>query len=118
MEFTCRKNVHPGLEKERQIGKLHATYHAGEDFLDITDGLRAIDEAILFCDLKRGSRIGHGLALGISPYEYYKYKGYKIVIPKQILLDDVVWMLQKASEMGCIIESRLKNELLEYYYSL
>ena len=98
--------------------KLHATYHAGEDFFDIVDGIRAIDETILFCGLGRGSRIGHGLAMGIDPYEYYKYKGYKIVLPKQVLLDDIAWMLNKADEMGCVIESRLKAELKERYYEL
>lgn len=98
--------------------KLHATYHAGEDFFDIVDGIRAIDETILFCGLRRGSRIGHGLAMGIDPYEYYKYKGCKIVLPKQVLLDDIAWMLNKADEMGCVIESRLKAELKERYYEL
>lgn len=28
--------------------KLRLTYHVGEDFLDIVDGLRAIDEVLLF----------------------------------------------------------------------
>ena len=112
MEFPCTRN---GIRKRT---KLHATYHAGEDFFDIADGLRAIDEAILFCWLKRGSRIGHGLAMGIDPYGYYKYKGYRIVIPKQILLDDIVWILSKADEMGCTMESRLRTELKEKYYGL
>lgn len=77
----------------------------GEDFLDIADGLRAIDEAILFCGLERGSRLGHALALGIDSYEYYKYKGYKMILPKQILIDDIAWILQKANETGCMIEN-------------
>lgn len=118
MEFAYRKEMYFRMDGKDYKGKLRATYHAGEDFLDIADGLRAIDEAVLFCGLKRGSRIGHGLALGISSYEYYKYKGYKLVIPKQVLLDDIAWMLQKAGETGCTIESRLKEELLERYYSL
>ena len=77
LEFPCKKG---GMKT-----KLHATYHAGEDFLDIADGLRAIDEAIEFCGLERGSRIGHALALGISPWDYYKYKGCKLTLPKQVL---------------------------------
>ncbi|MCI8796118.1 MAG: hypothetical protein HFG89_04585 [Dorea sp.] len=103
---------------EQRKSRLHATYHAGEDFFDIVDGIRAIDETILFCGLRRGSRIGHGLAMGIDPYEYYKYKGYKIVLPKQVLMDDIAWMLSKADEMGCTMESRLKTELKERYYNL
>lgn len=98
--------------------KLHVTYHAGEDFLDLVDGLRAVDETILFCDLKRGSRIGHGLALGISPEEYYQYKNYKIVISKQDLLDDIVWLLSKAKEVGCEIDQQLYYELKDKFYSL
>lgn len=33
--------------------ELGLTYHAGEDFLDITDGIRAIDEAINFLELQK-----------------------------------------------------------------
>lgn len=108
MEFPCGT---------RRI-KLHATYHAGEDFLDIADGLRAIDEAVLFCGLKRGSRIGHGLAMGIEPHDYYEYKGYKLIMPKQVLLDDTAWVLCKADEAGCSMDRGLKSELTELYDSL
>lgn len=98
--------------------RLHATYHAGEDFLDIVDGIRAIDETLLFCGLERGSRIGHGLALGIDPQKYYQYKGYKLVLPKQILLDDIAWMLNKGKENGCSVDGRLRTELEERFYGL
>ena len=110
LEFPCKKG---GMKT-----KLHATYHAGEDFLDIADGLRAIDEAIEFCGLERGSRIGHALALGISPWDYYKYKGCKLTLPKQVLLDDLAWILAKADETGCIIENQLRAELKERFYHL
>ena len=60
---------------QKIMTKLHTTYHVGEDFFDIVDGIRAVDEALLFCGLGRGSRIGHGLALGVDPYTYYCYKG-------------------------------------------
>ncbi|MEY8427438.1 hypothetical protein AALA00_06870 [Lachnospiraceae bacterium 46-15] len=118
LEFSCREGVHRRHDRHGWRTKLHATYHAGEDFLDIADGLRAIDETLLFCGLKRGSRIGHGLAMGINPDEYYKYKGYKLVMPKQLLLDDIAWLLSKAEETGCVIENRLKAELKERYCSL
>lgn len=72
LEFISGGNIHAGRERNEHRCKLHATYHVGEDFLDIADGLRAIDEAVLFCGLRRGSRIGHALALGIDPYKYYK----------------------------------------------
>jgi len=116
--FATDSDLQQILGKRCSYANLHATYHVGEDFLDIVDGLRAIDEAILFCGLRRGSRIGHGLALGVDTYQYYKYKAFKLVLPKQDLLDDIVWMLVKIDETGCNIESRLKCELETKYYSL
>lgn len=97
---------------------LHTTYHAGEDFFDIADGLRAIDEAMLFCGLKRGSRLGHALALGINPDEYYGFKKYTLMISKQTLIDDIVWLFCKANEFGCQMDSSLKTRLEEEYYDL
>ena len=80
--------------------KLSATYHAGEDFLDIADGLRAIDEAILFCNLKRGSRLGHALALGINAASYYELKNCNLVLSKMDIIDNVAWLLEKSKEYG------------------
>ncbi len=113
--YETRKDVYSISHKTRN---LQTTYHAGEDFFDIVDGLRAIDETLLFCGLKRGSRLGHGLALGISPEEYYKFKCYNLVLPKQVMLDDIAWMLCRADEFGCMVESSLKTRLEENYYSL
>lgn len=113
-EETCQKKS----QTRYKTRSLHTTYHVGEDFFDIIDGLRAIDETLLFCGLKRGSRLGHALALGINPEEYYKFKGNKLVLSKQILLDDIVWLFCKASELGCQIVSELKTKLEEKYYSL
>lgn len=112
-----RKNTYR-KEATMDVQMLHMTYHAGEDFFDIPDGLRAIDEAILFCNMKRGSRIGHALALGIDPEKYYNLKGYRVVLPKQILLDDIVWMYCRAKEFGCVIGEKLKTELIETYHEL
>lgn len=43
---------------------LGLTYHVGEDFYDIIDGLRAVDEVLTFLCFRNGSRLGHGLVLG------------------------------------------------------
>lgn len=97
---------------------LRATYHAGEDFLDIVDGLRAIDEAILFCGLGRGSRLGHALALGINAADYYRFKGNILVMPKQDLLDNLAWMLVKKEQYGCPSDEKLKSLLEHKFYEL
>ncbi len=104
------------IEELNQPIKLSATYHAGEDFLDIVDGLRAIDEAILFCNLKRGSRLGHALALGIDSKAYYELKNYKIILNKQDIIDDTAWLLEKSKEYGICLNSSLVSWLEHIFF--
>lgn len=80
--------------------RIGITYHVGEDFLDIADGLRAVDETIRFLEYKRGDRIGHGLVLGVNPVEFYAMKNNMIVLSKQDMLDNLVWILMRTLELG------------------
>lgn len=91
--------------------KLMATYHAGEDFLDLTDGLRAIDDVLRFLNFERGDRIGHAIALGVSASEYYKLKQYRVVLPKQELLDNIAWVLNAIARYGLRVSSQLQYQL-------
>jgi hypothetical protein len=75
-----------------ELPGLYITYHVGEDFLDLVDGLRAIDEAIKFLELRNGDRLGHALALGVSAPEYYLSKNHKIFMSRHDILDNAVWM--------------------------
>ena len=100
------------------IQTLRATYHAGEDFLDIVDGLRAIDEAILFLNLGRGNRLGHALALGVDASEYYALKNNQLTIPKQDLLDNIAWLLQRAQQWDVIIPGPTQTYLENNFYRL
>ncbi|MDE7220272.1 MAG: hypothetical protein K2O45_11730 [Oscillospiraceae bacterium] len=84
--------------------RLSLTYHAGEDFYDIADGLRAIDEAICFLDYRRGDRIGHALALGVDPQVHYQAKSMHIVLPQQNYLDNLVWLLYRCRALGVCID--------------
>lgn len=84
----------------KKLPQLRATYHVGEDFLDVADGLRAIDEAIKFLNLGYGDRIGHAIALGIDVKSWYVGKEYKIVLPRQDYLDNLVWVYHKLTEYG------------------
>ncbi len=93
---------------------LSATYHVGEDFLDIASALRAIDEAVSFLELQRGDRIGHALGLGVMPKIHYDLKGRRVYIRKQDRLDDIVWLLYRGRDLGAKINpdlyGRLKKE--------
>lgn len=50
------------------------TYHVGEEWKDVADGLRAIDEAILFLNMGNGDRLGHATVLGIDIEDWYQKK--------------------------------------------
>lgn len=105
-------------KRKDKAGNLRATYHVGEDFFDIVDGLRAIDEVMLFCGLPSGSRLGHALALGVNAANYYKFKGNVLVMPKQDLLDDLAWLLIKQGQYGCPMDEKLRSLLERKFYEL
>ncbi|UPQ76746.1 hypothetical protein [Chryseobacterium nepalense] len=106
------------LKDKLEEPKIYATYHAGEDFYDLVDGLRAIDECIRFLNLTQGDRIGHALALGIDVKEYYKFKQLKLMLPKQIVLDNIVWLLAKIRKFGIGIHRNEVNRLEKLYENL
>lgn len=55
-------------EKEKLFPlSVHVTFHAGEDFLGICDGLRAIDEAITFLEFQRATGLGMPWRLASMP---------------------------------------------------
>lgn len=90
---------------------LNYTYHVGEDFWDIADGLRAIDEAILFLNLEGYDRLGHALALGVDVDAYYLRRNHRVVMSKQNLLDNAMWLHCRARELGVLFSSNTELEL-------
>ncbi len=79
----------PFFRELRRQGVSHFTFHAGEDSYSIISGLRAIYEAIEFCELKRGDRIGHASAAGMNPDQYYEKNS---PLPIVEYLDDLVFL--------------------------
>lgn len=95
------------------------TYHVGEDFYDLTDGLRSIEEAVRFLQIGEGNRLGHCMALGMDAKRYYEERHGVVIMPRQILLDNMVWLL-KQSEYFCIcvphgIKDILNEEINRLY---
>lgn len=119
--FRFLKNHHLDGRNDHLLGtppdipKLGATFHAGEDFYDIVDGLRAIEEAIFFLDLGRGDRIGHAIALGIEPRDFYQHKGDHLMLPRHELLDNVVWLLEKLRAYAINLPNLIPD--LEQWYN-
>lgn len=106
--LTNQKN---DLQSNMLHPKLRATYHVGEDFEDIIDGLRAIDEAVIFLELKSGERLGHAMALGVNARKYYALKDNWIVLKKQDYLDNIVWLLNKSKALNINLSSAFKQKL-------
>lgn len=117
-EFACRPEVYGQAFRFLRHYGFDATFHAGEDFYDIADGLRAIDETIHFLKLKPGDRIGHALALGIDANKYYSSRHHMVALPKQWMLDNVVWILMKSKKIGINIDTKTEWFLNNTYKHL
>lgn len=104
-------NTHERLLLNQTETRLNLTYHAGEDFLDIAGALRTIDESVRFLELRRGDRIGHALGLGIDPKAHYESKGNQIFMTKQDRLDDLVWLLYRATALGAHIDHQMLRDM-------
>ena len=110
-------NRFPNYNKTKANGHtLNFTYHVGEDFWDITDGLRAIDEAILFLNMGANDRLGHALALGTDVKEYYRFRNNRVVMSKQYLLDNAAWLLCKARDLKINLSANVVQLLEEQFY--
>lgn len=102
------------------LPQLRITYHVGEDFLDIVDGLRAIEEAVRFFEMDCGDRLGHAIALGTDVGEWYLKKNNMITIQLQDYLDNVVWLhhvLIKANKSEVRTLIGWLEEQYSYYFS-
>lgn len=137
-EFFCRPEVFAQAYRYLRNTGLRYTYHVGEDFYDLTDGLRALDEAIRFLHIRRGDRLGHCLALAMDAKQYYKERHYIVPVPRQNLLDNLVWLYFKSKVYNIQVsprvemlvhdkfselsspykESGLKFEMIDYYRSM
>lgn len=88
---------------------LNFTYHVGEDFNTIANGLRAIDEVIEFLRFSRGDRLGHAIALGLDINKYFERKRGKLTSTIEDYIDDIAWMYQLISTV-----KENNTELLRY----
>lgn len=108
-------------KSKNKIPQLKRTYHVGEDFLDLVSGLRAIDEALTFLGLKCGDRLGHAMALGIDPEDWYQSKNDRILLSQQEYLDNIVWMYHWIVDCQLDNSKNILNFLIreyEYYFQL
>ncbi|WDE07952.1 hypothetical protein SG34_014300 [Thalassomonas viridans] len=90
------KNPYPLYRPQR---RLHLSIHCGEDFDHLLSGLRHIDETVAFCGFGEGDRLGHALALGITPDVWAK-RHSTVRIKAGEHLDNLVWLYHQAVELS------------------
>lgn len=79
----------------KRLQRPFITVHAGEDYSHILSGLRAMDEAVEFCMLGEGDRLGHGLALGVD-IKLWARRQKRAYLTVGQHLDNLVWAYHQA----------------------
>lgn len=100
----------------KQVPGIKMTYHIGEDFFDVVDGLRAVDELLRFCEWPKQDRLGHALVLGQDVLQYYERRNYWIALPLQVFVDNIVWLRHQASALGNIAAEKELDKLYNKYF--
>lgn len=109
------------LEEKKQLPALGKTYHVGEDFPDIIDGLRAIDEVINFLDFDCGDRLGHAIALGVNAEDWYEQRNREISLSIQDYLDNLAWFYHSLNRISVADFTTLKERIVrdfEYWFRI
>lgn len=103
----------------REVTKLGITYHVGEDFIDVVDGLRAVDELLHYMNHKEGDRLGHALVLGVDIKEYYSKRNFAVCMTKQMRLDNIVWLHHQlvTNGLGYKRFAKALEELYKEYFA-
>jgi hypothetical protein len=93
------------------IDPMRVTYHAGEDYRRLVEGVRRVHELIEFDALQAGDRIGHGLAIGDAPE---RWDGVALIAqPAEERLDDLLWELDRYGH-GDLLPTVSRVELVRF----
>ena len=96
--FLRRHYIEEGVENHPS--SLGFTYHVGEDFYDIVDGLRAVDEVLTYMNFRSNDRLGHALVLGTDVKKYYDGRDKSIRATMQVVLDNFVWLYSRVTRIS------------------
>lgn len=109
------------IEEKQLLPALGKTYHVGEEFPDIVNGLRAIDEVINFLDFGYGDRIGHAIVLGVDVEDWYEQRRREITVSVQDYLDDLAWLYHALSHFSIECTVSLRERIVrdfEYWFRI
>ena len=106
------------VRMHQRLSLKQLTYHAGEDFYDLLDGIRAIHEVLKYLKWDEHCRIGHALALATKPERYYELRGWNVIATRQVMLDNLVWFIEMCSVVGYRIGKVQEKEIEDKIKSL
>ncbi|MFT6907517.1 MAG: hypothetical protein ACJAS1_004201 [Oleiphilaceae bacterium] len=95
------------------------TIHAGEDYSHLLSGLRAVDEAVNFCMLEEGDRLGHALALGVD-VKLWAMRQKTIYLTLGEHVDNLAWLFHQSVHIGLLTDkftaclSLIRQKLIRY----
>lgn len=104
--------LNESISSQEAILQLHLSIHAGEDYAHPLSGLRNVDEAVKFCEMRSGDRLGHALSLGIPPDEWL-HRHSEALLSVDEHFDNLVWAWRKAVELRHLKEARRVRPRLE-----
>ena len=82
-------------EAHKRSRRLCFAFHAGENFSHIVTGMRRVHETIEFLQYERHDRLGHALAIGISPIKWMKLKR-EVLLTFEEHFDNCLWLYNMA----------------------
>lgn len=86
------------------------TFHAGEEYLTLSQGLRHMDEVVSFFPWEANDRLGHGLALGDHPGPWLR-RHQLVPVPLEQLLFDRIWEYRMHAERGIDLPWHQRRDL-------
>jgi len=89
----------------RMAGISRRTFHVGEDFPHLLNGMRTILDAVELLQLEDGDRIGHGTALGIKPELWIQS------MPEKVSVSRGEWLLDLLAARRLLMESDCAHQL-------
>lgn len=106
-----------GYRMARRAGIARATFHAGEDFRHLVSGIRSVEEALVYLDLRVGDRIGHATAIGIDPGLWVERAGPRALLHQVDLLDDLVFARMRLANSPCFSGEVVRLDALIAFHS-
>ena len=97
------------VKRLRDNGIVNLTYHLGEDYFDLADGLLAVEEVLNVLNWNHTCRIAHLLVLKTDPQTFYEKRHYTVAMPQKLLLECLGCILKRID--GHMDTEKIKREI-------